>query len=158
MRNKKIALIAAMLITTINVMAQEENINKDSAFLGHGYRAFVETSILQEGAGLGISTTHGYQFNPHLFAGCGIGLFGIIGGGGAIAYADVRFEDNIVDKKSAYFCDMKMIFDTANMSVRPAIGYRIKRLNLSAGYWISNKSDTLFDFSIGLDFGGRKKK
>ena len=60
MKVKVIATMVLLLSLSFNAMGQE---GKKS--LGSGYRGFVEVDIP------GISTTHGYQFNPNIFAGAG---------------------------------------------------------------------------------------
>ena len=61
MKVKVIATMLLLLSLATNVMGQE---SKNS--LGRGYRGFVEVGLP------GISTTHGYQFNPNIFVGVGV--------------------------------------------------------------------------------------
>lgn len=160
---KRICLtIACIMVSVASIMAQD--IETRTSDLGHGYRAFVEIEGLSDGIGkpleiIDITTTHGYQFNPHFYAGVGAGIAGVIGGFPKLAFADFRYENIGHFKYSPYFALRIFSFDKfKNGYIRPSIGFRYKHLNLNAGYWLTKEQDNFFSIGLGLDFGGRKKK
>lgn len=131
----------------------------ETASLNHGYRAFVEIGGWDNLAIVDISTTHGYQFTPNLFAGVGVCYGALIGGTFSTVYLDLRYDFNFSGVQSPYV-DFRLSSENHNKGAywfQPAIGYRYKHLNVSARYWL-NGDDNFAGFSIGLDFGGRKKK
>ena len=154
MKVKFIATMLLLLSLATNVMGQD---GKNS--LGRGYRGFIETEEWCNFAVLNVSTTHGYQFNPNIYAGIGVGVAASIGGSGWYTTANFRYDATIKDKFTP-FLDVKIYtrkgykFD----HIHPSIGYRFKHFNVKAGYGLSKKGDDFFTFGIGFDFGGRKKK
>ena len=101
------------------------------------------------------STTHGYQFNPNLYAGLGYSYGAVIGGYFSYVHADIRYDFTFKEKITP-FADLRVSFNKEGVIVQPAIGYRYKHINLSVRYWIG-KDDNTLTFGIGYDFGGRKK-
>ena len=99
-----------------------------------GYRGFVEV-----GGGLGISdwagdyvgltTSHGYQFNPYIFAGAGVG-------------ANYDFGNEIIF--IPVFADFK--YNVLNSSITPMFGAKI-------GYTVYDSRGVFFNPSIGCRFG-----
>ena len=162
-QKQTLVILTCLFLLSIPVMGQETEQNIPPMPITHGYRAFVDAeglthSTLDHISALGISTTHGYQFNPHFFAGVGAGVFALMGGFPSVVFADFRY-DEVFQGQYTPFVDVRLI---SNMSfnsfvVRPSIGYRYRHFNVSAGYWLARKSDTLFSIGVGLDFGGRKK-
>ena len=148
MKAKIIVAMLLLLSLATNVMGQD---GKNS--LGRGYRGFVEVDIP------GISTTHGYQFNPNIYAGIGIGAIVTMGGSGWYTTANFRYDATIKDKFTPFF-DVKIYtrkgykFD----HIHPSIGYRFKHFNVKAGYLIQKGESNFLSLGIGFDFGGRKKK
>lgn len=154
MKAKIIVAMLLLLSLATNVMGQD---GKNS--LGHGYRGFIETEEWANFAVLNVSTTHGYQFNPNIYAGIGVGAIVTMGGGGWFTTAKFRYDATIKDKFTPFF-DVKIYtrkgykFD----HIHPSIGYRFKHFNVKAGYLMNGEGDGGLTFGIGFDFGGRKKK
>ena len=154
MKVKFIATMLLLLSLATNVMGQE---SKNS--LGRGYRGFIETEEWDNFAVLNVSTTHGYQFTPNIYAGIGVGVAASIGGSGWYTTANFRYDATIKDKFTPFF-DVKIYtrkgykFD----HIHPSIGYRFKHFNVKAGYLIQKGESNFLSLGIGFDFGGRKKK
>ena len=154
MKVKVIATMLLLLSLATNVMGQ---VGKKS--LGRGYRGFIETEEWGNFAVLNVSTTHGYQFNPNIYAGIGVGAIVTMGGGGWFTTANFRYDATIMGKFTPFF-DVKL-YTTKGIKfnhIHPSIGYRLKHFNVKAGYLLSKKGDDFFSVGIGFDFGGRKKK
>ena len=158
MKTKTVALIALCLAAALPVMAQSETEQTfEHGALGHGYRGFVEVGELSsEGIlmPLSLSTTHGYQFNPHFFAGLGYTCGAVIGGTFSFLHADVRY-DLLSQKAGSPFVSLRVATNGGQFGFRPSLGYRYRHLNLNAGYW-GGAGDGYFWFTVGFDFGGRK--
>ena len=144
MKVKVIAMILLLLSLATNVMGQE---SKNS--LGRGYRGFVEVDIP------GISTTHGYQFNPNIFVGVGASW---IGDSDWAALAKFRYDATIKDKFTPFFDVNTYIEKDYEFNIHPSVGYRFKHFNVKVGYLMDGEGDGGLTFGIGFDFGGRKKK
>lgn len=163
MKVKVFALLAALSGSALNVSGQEIASNQmPSNVLDHGYRAFIEVegmtpSSLNDICVLGITTTHGYQFNPHFFAGMGIGAIALIGGTGLYDFLDFRYDASESNRGLYFGLKTIGIFDFEELVIQPRIGYRLNHMNLSAGCWLGD-GDTLFTIGLGWDFGGRKKR
>lgn len=154
MKVKFIATMLLLLSLATNVMGQE---GKNS--LGRGYRGFVEVEEMDNFAVLNVSTTHGYQFNPNIYAGIGIGAIVTMGGSGWFTTANFRYDATIMEKFTPFF-DVKL-YTTKGIKfnhIHPSIGYRLKHFNVKAGYLIQKGESDFFSVGIGFDFGGRKKK
>ena len=144
MKVKVIATMLLLLSLATNVMGQE---SKNS--LGRGYRGFVEVDIP------GISTTHGYQFNPNIFVGVGASW---IGDSDWAALAKFRYDVTIKDKFTPFFDVNTYIEKDYEFNIHPSVGYRFKHFNVKVGYLMDGEGDGGLTFGIGFDFGGRKKK
>ncbi len=144
MKVKVIATMLLLLSLATNVMGQE---SKNS--LGRGYRGFVEVDIP------GISTTHGYQFNPNIFVGVGASW---IGDSDWAALAKFRYDATIKDKFTPFFDVNTYIEKDYEFNIHPSVGYRFKHFNVKVGYLMDGEGDGGITFGIGFDFGGRKKK
>ena len=144
MKVKVIATMLLLLSLATNVMGQE---SKNS--LGRGYRGFVEVDIP------GISTTHGYQFNPNIFVGVGASW---IGDSDWAALAKFRYDATIKDKFTPFFDVNTYIEKDYEFNIHPSVGYRFKHFNVKVGYLMDGEGDGGLTFGIGFDFGGRKKK
>lgn len=159
MKIKALTILAVLLAFACVVNGQEVNQKKESGILGHGYRGFVEVETLGDDDGISIldfQTTHGYQFNPHFYAGVGIGVCTTMGGGGSIVHADFRYD--VLKGKHTPFVDLKFSGDHG-LVIRPSVGYRYKHFNVSIGGWFRKYEDTKYvTLRIGFDFGGRKRK
>ena len=144
MKVKVIATMVLLLSLSFNAMGQE---SKNS--LGRGYRGFVEVDIP------GISTTHGYQFNPNIFVGVGASW---IGHSDWAALAKFRYDATIKDKFTPFFDVNTYIEKDYEFNIHPSVGYRFKHFYVKVGYLMDGEGDGGLTFGIGFDFGGRKKK
>ncbi len=124
------------------------------SIVGKRYRGFVDVSVLPGNDGLykgfnsigvGFNTTHGYQINPHLFVGGGVGVqyysLDYFENTYAIpVYFDFRV-DMLKSKVTPFFdvkvgyatADIKGVYFSPNFGVRFAVGRRVG-LNLNVGY------------------------
>lgn len=155
MKLARLFIMTVIFSIAANLFGQEGNISTETSSLGHGYRAFAEINVLNNGGGLDISTTHGYQFDSNLYAGAGVSYGAVIGGYYSFVHAEIRY-DFVIKEKVTPFADLRVSYNDG-VIIQPAIGYRYKHLNVSARYWL-NKFDDIITFSIGFDFGGRKKR
>ena len=157
MNFKALLFFAVLLTFACIVNAQEVNQEKRSGILGHGYRGFVEIERLSDDGGLllyDIQTTHGYQFNPHFYAGLGIGLCTTLVESASILLADFRYD--ILKGKHTPFVDLRFSGDHG-LVIRPSVGYRYKHFNVSIGGWFRKyENSNYFALRLGFDFGGRK--
>ena len=144
MKVKVIATMVLLLSLSFNAMGQE---SKNS--LGRGYRGFVEVDIP------GISTTHGYQFNPNIFVGVGASW---IGDSDWAALAKFRYDATIKDKFTPFIDVNTYIEKDYEFNIHPSVGYRFKHFNVKVGYLMDGEGDGGLTVGIGFDFGGRKKK
>ena len=144
MKVKVITTMVLLLSLATNVMGQD---GKNS--LGRGYRGFVEVDIP------GISTTHGYQFNPNIFVGVGASW---IGDSDWAALAKFRYDATIKDKFTPFFDVNTYIEKDYEFNIHPSVGYRFKHFNVKVGYLMDGEGDGGLTVGIGFDFGGRKKK
>ena len=152
MKTKVIATMLLLLSLATNVMGQDGKYN-----LGRGYRGFVEVEKLWDLECLFLSTTHGYQFNPHIFAGAGVTYMSSNAGDEWNLNANVRI-DATSKGKFIPFLDVKTyIKDDYLLNIHPSIGCRFNHINVKAGYWKVKDADGIFTIGIGFDFGGRKK-
>ena len=150
----KIITVAIILFSLVsNVMGQEGKYN-----LGRGYRGFVEVDKPLDYELIFFSTTHGYQFNPHIFAGAGVTYMVSTAGDEWNLNANVRI-DATSKGKFIPFLDVKTyIKDDYLFNIHPSIGCRFNHINVKAGYWKVKDAGGIFTIGIGFDFGGRKKK
>ena len=151
----RLLTVMTLLLSSLGVMSQEVAESKDSGSLGHGYRAFLNVEVVEDVA-VGFSTTHGYQFNSNFYLGAGVAYVTNMGGSSPYVHTDFRF-DNIVSGKNTPFVDMRLSLNKDFFIFRPMVGYRFNHLNLGLGYWIINNGEKFTSFSVGIDFGGRKK-
>ena len=153
MKVKVIAMILLLLSLATNVMGQEGKYN-----LGRGYRAFVEIEEMGNFGIINLSTTHGYQFNPHIFVGAGVNCMTMIGESLWAYSANVRFDATSKGKLNPFF-DLKTYFQKdIFFNLHPIVGCRFNHFNVKAGYWFDKDLAGFFTVGIGFDFGGRKKK
>ncbi len=167
---KKIAFILALLaISCMQVSAQSID--------GKRYRVFIELHGLAENyskgidaMGFGVSTSHGYQINSHLYAGIGFGLqfhypldYEHRGGLNAMPiFGDFRVD--LLEGKITPFLDVKAGYslgeDCRGLYLYPNIGMRIafksgQGINLHLGYSIQGYENLLVkdnDYLCGLNF------
>ena len=153
MKVKVIATMLLLLSLATNVMGQEGKYN-----LGRGYRGFIDVEEMGNFGIINFSTTHGYQFNPHIFAGAGVTYMVSTAGDEWNLNANVRI-DATSKGKFIPFLDVKTyIKDDYLFNIHPSIGCRFNHINVKAGYWKVKDADGIFTIGIGFDFGGRKKK
>ncbi len=119
-----------------------------------GYRGFVDGNFLfGDGFEYQILTTHGFQFNPHIFAGAGAGFGSLDLDLVSIFYGAFRYD--IVPKKVSPFVDFRLggylwaedIEGGAFFSA--TVGARIRRFNVSLGYAGFSNVYECFDNSTG---------
>ena len=155
MKAKIIVAMLVLLSLATNAMGQEGKYN-----LGSGYRGFVEVDQLLDYEIIFLSTTHGYQFNPHIFAGACVTYMASKAGNEWNLNANVRI-DATTKGKFIPFLDVKTYIlpkDDYLLNIHPSIGCRYNHINVKAGYWKVKNADGIFTIGIGFDFGGRKKK
>ena len=148
MNTYKLILVALFFSVAVSMSGQETSVNKESNSLGHRYRAFVEMNGKYDLGEFDFSTTHGYQFNPNLYAGLGYSYGAVIGGYFSYVHADIRYDFTFKEKITP-FADLRVSFNKEGVIVQPAIGYRYKHINLSVRYWIG-KDDNTLTFGIGM--------
>ena len=93
---KKVILSLVMLLMTAGVFAQE---NESNVRVPSGYQGFLEygnTWHFDKNMPncIGLSTTHGFYFNGHIFAGIGIGIDFNKDRGLVPIYANLRYQFN----------------------------------------------------------------
>ena len=118
------------------------------AFNGHsdngaGYKGFIDLGYTFGVGDLGIdrlelSTSHGYQFNPYLYAGAGIAVNYYLDAEvvGLPIFAHLRA--NILDNNISPYIDFRIGYsplkDVQGFYMAPSIGCKIKSFNISVGY------------------------
>ncbi|MBR4047250.1 MAG: hypothetical protein IKK07_02170 [Bacteroides sp.] len=153
MKVKVIATMLLILSLATNVMGQEGKYN-----LGRGYRGFIDVEEMGNFGIINFSTTHGYQFNPHIFVGAGVNCMAMIGESLWAYSANVRFDATSKGKFNPFF-DLKTYFQKdIFFNLHPTVGCRFNHFNVKAGYWFDQDFAGFFTIGIGFDFGGRKKK
>ena len=177
MNMKKYFLLTILIAAAVSAFGREPE---------KGYRGFVDLDLLAGNAyhnddtsgfdkrdGLtmfGISTTHGYQFNSHLFAGAGIMYAGGFGTNLLPVFADVRYDAKW--NRFTPFGDLRIGYDITNESLyfSPNVGYRFnwgRKVNLNVGLGLTIKGykrsdiliggnriayDPMFNLRVGIDF------
>jgi len=153
MKTKIITVAIVLFSLATNVMGQEGKYN-----LGRGYRGFIDVEEMGNFGIINFSTTHGYQFNPHIFVGAGVNCMAMIGESLWAYSANVRFDATSKGKFNPFF-DLKTYFQKdIFFNLHPTVGCRFNHFNVKAGYWFDQDFAGFFTIGIGFDFGGRKKK
>ena len=166
-------IIAIVLLFSLKCYAGEPH---------RGYRGFLEwentigdawtdccsePGITKEAVWLtGLATSHGYQFNHHIYFGAGtllaIPLTGV--GFSLPVYANFRYDASF--GKAKPFGDLRIGYDISENSLyfSPTIGYRIsigKKSNFNVGTGISLRqsevcgekhTELLYSLRLGIDF------
>lgn len=122
-----------------------------------GYKGFVDLGYTI-GVGdwavdrLEISTSHGYQFNPYLYAGAGVAanyyldaeVFGLP------IFAHVR--GNILDNSISPYVDFRIGYsplkDVLGLYMAPSVGCKIYSFNVSLGYVMQKVTDDYYDITV----------
>lgn len=166
---KIISLVIAFISFAVIAQAQEPT---------RGYRGFLDWennvgSIEENWAGninswwTGVTTTHGFQFNPHFYFGAGLGAGTYkdhnkhyTGEGGWLQlFIDARTDQKF--GKYTPYADIKLGVMSHGWSddgwyLNPSVGYRfhiIKKLNVNVGVGATlYRSKGLFNFRVGIDF------
>ncbi len=119
-----------------------------------GYRGFVDGNFLcGETLDFQVQTTHGFQFNPRIFAGAGIGLGCLDLCGVSIFYGAFRYD--ILPKNVTPFVDFRLggysWWDdySGGAFIGVTVGARIRRFNVSLGYEGFSGYDEDIDTSYG---------
>ena len=116
---------------------------------------------------IGVSTSHGYQFNPHVFLGGGLMLEGATPSGDLNfpVFADFRYDAAF--GKFTPFGDVRLGYNFADgggIYFSPTVGYRFSwnhklGLNLGVGLTVrgcdngdGRQNDCFFTFRLGVDF------
>ena len=181
---KKTRTMVGAIMPNDNVNAtilKSHSLNKGYRFFfsgGLGFK-FTEYSSFKFEA----STSHGYQFNPHLFVGGGLALqfWGSYLDFSAQVYAKIRWD--ILKGNRTPFLSLRvghggfLIADTHGKYIAPTIGYRLSdRLNLGISYeltrcdesklsgyeedddyYIKNRQNMAsIMLKVGFDIGARK--
>jgi outer membrane protein assembly factor BamA len=155
---KKVLIAAALVAIATSAAAREPQ---------RGYRGFVEwsndvTSYRYDEDTrasywyTGLSTSHGYQFNPRLFVGAGLMLEHSTSGDLDILpiYAQIR-TDQTWGKFTPYG-DFKLGYNTTDgggIYASPSIGYRFnwgKKLNLNVGVGLTLKGYAVERYSLSF--------
>lgn len=147
-----------------------------------GYRGFVDLGYaigrLYNGQKnrMEVTTSHGYQFNPYIYAGLGTGIHYYFSGD---TYEDyfiwavpifANFRADFMNKKIAPFLDLKIGYiiynDAEGFYLSPTVGYRFGfngnlALNVGVGYNLQQEAKIKFyggqfshhaSFKLGLEF------
>ena len=151
-------------------LLEESKKDMKDAVLSKGYKAFINIDYVfnsgdfKDYATVGVSTTHGYQINPYIFAGAGVG-FNILyymkdGGVDPKIGVPIYFDARITPLKNYItpFIDVRIgqsVADIEGFYFSPNIGCRIGIRNRSAvgimlGYHLQ-QMDGIKDTKIGDD-------
>ena len=124
-----------------------------------GYSGMLEFNI---GGGsdlaLGFATVHGYQFNPYVFVGAGIGLNGCLyyGGVDVPIFADVRGSVPFGTSPVSFFGDLRLGYGAVEdeLYFSPSIGLRFgrsKAATIALGYEFVQE-ESLVTFRVGFEW------
>ena len=135
---KKVILSLAMLLLTVGVFAQGQEVpNPAKVHIPSGYQGYLEygntwTVFDKEMPNtIGLSTTHGFYFNGHMFTGIGIGFDACREFALVPIYANLRY---VISNKS---------------TVSPFMSLRL-------GSYISEQVGAYGDFAFGVRFASQK--
>lgn len=189
MKKIKFLALAAALVVCATASAQFSNVkrtgssNSVSAGLESGYHAFLEAGYVV-GSGdiaadrIELSTSHGYQINPYVFVGGGLGISYYHSPDLWTMPIFVNARGTLIDGTISPYLDLKIGYavgltshdwgykTTGSMSgfyFSPSIGCRFNKFTVSAGYELMNytlsndyDSEGLssggFSFKIGMEF------
>ena len=110
-----------------------------------GYKGFVNLTV---GGGLGdygdnnigLSTSHGYQFNPYIYLGAGVGLSYYFDYETTFVPIFLDFKANLKEGKITPFAGVKLgysMFDGTGFYFNPTVGIKFaKSFNVSLGYTV----------------------
>ena len=105
----------------------------------------------------GFSTVHGYQFNPYVFVGAGIGLNVAYDNGVDLPFfADVRASVPFGTSPVSFFGDVRVGYGAVegDLYFSPAVGLRFgrsKAATIALGYEFV-QSESLFTFRVGFEW------
>lgn len=155
--------------------------------LSAGYRGIVETGFAL-GVGdfaadrITLNSVHGYQFNPHFFAGLGTGARYYYDSSSFVVPVFADFRVNLLDRKTSpylavgigYSFDANSNFEGFGLLVNPSVGisFAVSKksvMHVGAGYelqrakayyydyysghsWSSNESMSAISINIGISF------
>ncbi|MGN0028448.1 MAG: hypothetical protein ACI35Q_01770 [Marinilabiliaceae bacterium] len=140
-----------------------------------GYRGFVDFNVMEgflvndggyDGhySHAGLLTTHGYQFNPRIFVGAGLGVLWQTDDNQGSDFDCLipvysAFRCDFVARKVSPFVDVRLggFSNTANSEFRGfymslAVGVRVRRFNASLGYEYLNNFGELTDYDGDDDY------
>ncbi len=161
---KRILLLFAIVTLSLGAFARQPQ---------RGYRGFIEwDNNIRREAGLlegsrsnylytGLSTSHGYQFNPHFFLGAGVAvqIYNKYYTGWILPiYLQARTDQKF--GKFTPFGDMRIgysLTDGGGIYFSPMIGYRFnwgRKLGINVGVGLTVKQITYDIFDIGYDDNG----
>lgn len=131
-----------------------------------GYRGFVDlnwTAGVGDTSGadcIGVLTSHGYQINPYIYTGLGVGINYFYNGTAVNIpiFANIR-SDILEDRIATPFVDLKIgysVLDAEGFYLSPSIGCRIRAkrglaFNVGVGYTLQKYKFAIFD---GYDYYG----
>lgn len=172
---KKIAFIIAVIFASFIYAPTSSAITFDEDGVAPGYRGFVDFGYTLGVGDFGknvdrvsLTTSHGYQIIPQLFAGVGVGVnyFYDEEAFGLPIFA--HFRSDILNNDITPFVELKVgysLLDVKGFYLNPAIGCRFSvsdniALNLSLGYTVQKADYVYFgkqncgglDFRFGIDF------
>lgn len=108
-----------------------------------GYKGFIDAGYTIGMRNFGtdraeLSTSHGYQFNPYIYTGAGIGIHYYIDSEVWALPIFGHIRANILDKKTSPYIEFKIGYsiteDVKGLYISPSIGCKINSLNVSVGY------------------------
>lgn len=123
-----------------------------------GYKGFVNLTV---GGGLGdygdnnigLSTSHGYQFNPYIYLGAGVGLSYYFDYETTFVPIFLDFKANLMDGKIIPFAGAKLgysVFDGTGFYFNPTVGVKFaKSFNVSLGYTVQMTEMYYYDYNGG---------
>ena len=140
-------IACAQIITSRNITFQKKERPKREFGLKRGYRGFVEAGVSYNvcsfdedntGVGFDITTTHGYQFNKHLFLGVGTGVLG----------ENHKYDDCKMKYMIPLFADVKVYF--TKTKARPFVELQVGYDFAAGGKNIRTHYDQLWDYAAGI--------
>lgn len=159
---KKVLLSFILSILSLTALARQPQ-RGYRGFVEFGTTGFTERSLEQISANefrervaytgyLGLSTSHGYQFNPYLYT--GLGFDGTAASPGSIAalFADVRSDAKF--GKFTPFADFRLGYNFTQgggIYLAPAVGYRFNwgrkvGINLTAGLIVISRTSPIWQY------------
>lgn len=153
--------ICILLVAILGISA---GFAQKSYSINDGYKGNVEVGVMhsfRQGEGFSALTTHGFQINPHVFVGGGIGI-NFLGGDNLSVPLFADFKYYLLDGKVSPFVNLRLgyafgddDYDLEGFYLTPALGCRVALsknigLNMSLGCVAKEHGGVYVNF--GFDF------